>query len=711
MTARWILPGLGLAATLAAARWLPAGADPALRATLAGVPLVVALLETLRGHLRARRAGGGEILLGAAWVAVALHASWLGIESIGRPLFAAFVLLVGRRVVALVPALRREMARGRTRSLAATALLAGLAVLPWIHQVAAPDGDEPYFVLLTESLTRDGDFDLANQYESGAGRAIARREIGPQLGDPVGRHGEIYSRHLSALPWLLVPGWWLGGLLGVRLTILLVWAIASERLARVALALGASPRGALRAWLCATFTAPLAVYASGIWVEVFALLATAIVLEAWAVSRDRPLAAGDWTQVGLSLIALPLLKLRFVVLAAPLALVVLLRRGVSRWIRVGALVALVGMAGAFVLHNYLLVGRTLRVYDLRSFLTTDLPQWAIVPRFLGIFFDGAFGLFAVGPIWLLALPGTVTWLRRRRDSAVVLAAVVPYLVIVASIREWYGAWGPPFRLPLAVLPALIGPLAVALERRPRGLERWLRPALLAISFVVALTFVVEPGWTRSFADGRGRLVDLLAAPLGADLARFVPSFVRWRSATLWATLAALGLVAATRLGRGRARRWDAGAGVALVLLGMGVWVAAARLVPTTIVEAEDPWIEHQGGALFPPLWQPNRSRFIGAWWLSDGSGVTFVPVSGGERVTVALRLRPAIGSRSAMTLTVARDGTDIGAVRVEPSGSWRLERLGPVEWKRGARLEVHAASASRLDDAALELDRIELEWR
>jgi len=76
------------------------------------------------------------------------------------------------------------------------------------------DGDEPYYLLVTESIVHDRDLDLANQYRTIAHTASGRRDLGPQLGDPVGKHGEQYSRHEPFLPLLMAPAYAIAGLPG-----------------------------------------------------------------------------------------------------------------------------------------------------------------------------------------------------------------------------------------------------------------------------------------------------------------------------------------------------------------------------------------------------------------------------------------------------------------------------------------------------------------
>ena len=81
----------------------------------------------------------------------------------------------------------------------------GYAVMIPLQLRTPIDGDEPYYLLMTESLVRDHDLDLTNQYRELAHSDIGRPDLVPQPGDPRGPHGEQYSRHEPFLPILMMP--------------------------------------------------------------------------------------------------------------------------------------------------------------------------------------------------------------------------------------------------------------------------------------------------------------------------------------------------------------------------------------------------------------------------------------------------------------------------------------------------------------------------
>src|SRR5437763_3884127 len=64
----------------------------------------------------------------------------------------------------------------------------GYAVMIPLQLRTPIDGDEPYYLLTTESLVRDHDLDLTNQYRDLAHSDTGRLDLVPQPGDPRGPH-------------------------------------------------------------------------------------------------------------------------------------------------------------------------------------------------------------------------------------------------------------------------------------------------------------------------------------------------------------------------------------------------------------------------------------------------------------------------------------------------------------------------------------------
>ncbi len=708
---------------------LPLAADDPFRPTLALLPWVVAgLLEI---GLWARQRGGratprpvaiGEVVGLAVLVMLILGREGLGLPAAGRDglLAAGLLVLLAHRVARLAGALRPALA-GRLPTVPpwpfwALPFLVYLAILPWSAAHHQPDGDEPYYLLVTHSLAHDFDAQLNNNYARGDSLRFVDRRLAPQPGDPRGRNGELYSRHNLTLPLLLAPAYRLAGAGGARV----VMAALAAVLAWGTLWLAGRyfphrPRESLAAWALVAFTPPLVLYSYQFWVEVPAAV---LVVTALGTIHRLEAANGDrrgWLLLALPLVLLPLLKIRFGVVAVSLVGLAAWRLGRGRWraLAVPAL-ALAAAGAAILLYNRWAFGNPLKYHGAEGLGPYAIHPLQYLRGLLGLFWDCAFGLFAYAPLWMLLLPAVLLLAagpRRRRLLADLAAAFGLYLLLLGPRGEWFGAWSPPFRYGLVMLP-LLGLLTVPLmatRRRPGA--RALLAALAALSLVLTLVWVVEPDWTYNLAHGRSHLLDHLSTRLGADAARFFPSSIRARPATwLWPPLSLVVVSALWFLPPGPRRRppvW----GLLGLLLAMAALPAASRRLPTRVVEFEDPWVEKDGGQLHPDLWVIYRPRFRGGWALPAGRSVSVPVKAGGGTLRLWLELRhPGPLARPA-TLLVRGGRRVIHRQPLPRDAAWREVELEPVPWRDGDRLVVELHSPARVPRRThVILDRAWLGW-
>ena len=86
----------------------------------------------------------------------------------------------------------------------ATALASGGAALRLTGTVLFPAGDEPHYLVIAQSLWRDGDFKIENNHQRGDYREYFGRDLDPHYLTR-GEDGEIYSIHPVGMPILLAP--------------------------------------------------------------------------------------------------------------------------------------------------------------------------------------------------------------------------------------------------------------------------------------------------------------------------------------------------------------------------------------------------------------------------------------------------------------------------------------------------------------------------
>lgn len=720
-----------VASSLAQLR-LPLPADDPLRGTLVVLPLVVGALASVARWARSHggRATPGPVVFGetavlASTLLLTLGRRHLGLtrpEEADRLLAGALALLLAHRVWRLLrelrPSLGARLPRRPPWPFFALPLIVYVAILPWSSVHHPPDGDEPHYLLLTHSLAYDLDADLKNNYERGDSRRFVDRRLQPQPGDPLGRRGELYSRHNMLLPLLLSPFYRFGGLAGAllvmnvlaALTCWLTLAVAHDYVPDL-------PGPALVAWAVLALTAPLVMFSYQVWVEVPAALLVLVALRRIALLEaggGRALAA--WLGLTLPLVLLPLLKIRFLLVAAPLAALALWR-GARRFRRqvVWGLVALMLLAGGTLVFNQIVFDNPLKYHDIDGLRPYLYPPAQYARGLTGLFFDCAFGLFAFAPIWILLLPAALQAMTSRRRLVIdFLIVFLPYLLLLAPRGEWFGGWSPPFRYGMVWLPLLALWLIPLLGNRHRAGGRMLLSGLAAATLALTLLWLVEPGWTYNLAHGRSHLLDQLGSRFAADVARFFPSSTRPRTASLlWPPLA----FALTTLVWGVRRRpfpprRAAAWGVALALLSPALVCWAARHRATRVIEFEDPWIRHDGGEMYPGPWVVYRPQYRGGWKLPAERELRVPVVPGGGRVSLDIELR-ILSPRSppaALEVRNRQDGiTERRALR--EVGRWTSVSFDGLPWSVASELIIAlrrpSPSAERLQ---VILDRASLEW-
>lgn len=696
------------------------------RSSLALLPAVLAATHAFEGWMRARGLSGlrrrEAAFVGAALVALTVASlRWqsLGLPVADRLLATAWVLLLAfwlaRTVQRLRPLLGERLPRRPGAAFFWLPLIVYAALVPWTSEQRAPDGDEPYNLLIAHSLAFDLDAELSNNYARGHWRSFLDREIAPQRGDPVGPEGQVYSRHNLLLPLLLAGPYRLAGKYGaIAVMIVLSAALAWLTLRLAHLYFAERPGEALLAYCILAFAPPLLVYSSQLWVEVPAALLVVIALDrVLTLPRHRP-GMGHIAAIAIPLLLLPLVKIRLMLLSGSTLLLVWLRsrRTWRATLLLGGMVALVG--GAILVHNQLRFGNPLKVHSIEELNLTAQPLQRYARGLTGLFFDAAFGLFASAPVWLLLVPaaGALLW-RRHRLALHVIVLAFPYLALVAPRSEWYGGWSPPFRYGVAFLPLLAVALIPALEARERLLPRACLAAFAGATLVLTLLWVVAPGWTYNWADGSSRVLDHLAAHFQIDIGRIFPSYVRPRTAAVVWPLATLALAIVWWL-PGFSRRSAPALGTTVLLAAFAGAAVAAALLPTVKVEVEDAFVEKTGGELYPPLWTADRWRYRGAWLLPEGEAVRIPVSAGGSRVEVEIEARFLRRRPPPMTLVLRCGDRELARRRFHVSTEWTRERFGPFPWPNGTPLILSATGPGNPPDEKrhrILLDRVRLLWK
>jgi hypothetical protein len=366
------------------------------------------------------------------------------------------------------------------------------------------DGDEPYYLLMTESLVRDHDLDLTNQYRDLAHSDVGRTDLLPQPGDPRGPHGEQYSRHEPFLPILLAPGYALGGLPGALAVIALFGALLARSTIRFLEDEGISDATTRVLFPLIAFGPPIIFYATRIWPEVPA--AFCFLEGVRGIRQRRP---PRWIA---AILALVLLKIRFGLLAIVLLIRVLRTR---RQLAIAAAVVAVPLVIAFLIS-----GNAMNTHSIRELL----PSGAIF-YWLGLFgliLDGAAGIVFQAPLYALTILALPRWRSMPDGFRLGMSASLLYILYLIPRSEWHGGWSPPLRYIVVLMPILALGAAVMWERIGAGT----RAGIAIWTLMLVIHGAAFPWRLFHLATGESFIGESLSTIWQSDFSRLMPSFIR-----------------------------------------------------------------------------------------------------------------------------------------------------------------------------------------
>lgn len=396
-----------------------------------------------------------------------------------------------------------------------------------------PRGDEPHYLIITESLLRDGDLAIENNHRRGDFRAFFSGELKPDYLRR-GKDGQIYSVHAPGLPAVLLPIHAAAGYDGVVVAVCLMAALAALAMFDVAKDV-AGADAAVWTWLAVCLTVPMVPQAWLIFPETPAAL-----LVAWAVlwaARREPVTTRQWCLRGAALSALPWLHTKFVVLL-PVTVLVLLARALKpvhqnrlsdvHWRRGAAFVApIVASIVLWLLFFYGIYGVADPQAPYGRFARDNVAMRFVLHGIVGLLGDSKFGVLFYSPIYVVALSGAWLMLRDRSTRILATMLVLTTILFVVATARFYMFWGgtsPPARFLVPVIPCVAPMLAVAIGRLNGAGARAIRSLLLWISLAITAITLSTPQHEMLFSEPHGgsRLLAWLQA--GSPLASLAPMF-------------------------------------------------------------------------------------------------------------------------------------------------------------------------------------------
>jgi hypothetical protein len=626
-----LLPAV-LAVLAAVAAWLTPGlqavVDADTRARVGGLPawwLLAALVAGFAGAVLGRRLPAGRLwplaltaFVCLPWLPGAVPPAFLIWQG---PMATLVWILVAIGLAApfasrlthpaLVDARRAPWI---VAAVVASASLAGA----WTLRGILPEGDEPHYLVISQSLLLDRDLRIENNHQRGDYTEYRDVELKPDYLQR-GSDGQIYSIHAPGVSVAVAPAFAIAGWPGAVATVI---ALAAATAALIWLTAWRLTGSAGAAWVAAaafSLTAPGYFHAFTIFPDGPGALLVAVGL--WALvqlERGRALSLARLAGAGAALALLPWLHTRFSLIAGTLGMVLVVRLAArSDRVRAWSAFAAVPVVSALAWFAFfwLIWGTPNPAAPYGRDTQSALAH--LQPSLPGLLADQQFGLIPNAPVYAAALAGMIALGRWHPRLAVELAIViVPYVLAVGTYRMWWAGLSAPVRFLVAILPALTLPLAVAWSRSGPA-RRAVVLVLLAVSgcMVAARTFVGAGTFLYNVRDGHDLLLDWANRSVNLPLA--FPSLHRdivsdalgdiaiWL--VTWIVMTSAGLLAARRT----RQYWTCASAAVLLTVSVAasvVWAGSASSVTPTSSALE--LLRH---------W-PETPRAIG--WQSQPFGLT-----------------------------------------------------------------------------------------
>ena len=571
------------------------------------IALCVLPLIALRGRTLLRYAGVDAATWLFAWI---LWRRLPGFDS-----YLAFVALAVLKLAtfALFVAAGRHVRWSANRAALIAAIVYAVTIPAMLRTPI--DGDEPYYLLATDSMVRDFDLDLANQYRSRVGAQWRREDLVPLFGDPVGERGEQLSRHEPFLSLLMVPGYLLGGLYGAIATIALFGVLLVRSTVRWMEDEGVGEEAIRGVFPFFALAPPVLFYATRIWPEVPAAF---FFVEALRGVREHR--AKRWMP---ALLGLVLLKLRFVLVAVGVVassgwrVARAFSRDRNSQLATRNLAIAMAIVALPMLVIFAITGDPTNVHNWRELL--PMQPMSYVLGLSGLLVDGMSGLLFQAPFFLFVVVALTSWKTTPHGFRTGLLASLLYVFYLIPRGEWFGGWAPPLRYLVFLMPVLALGIASVWEKLPRG------TIALVSAWTIGLVIhgVAYPWRLFHEFNGENAVGEWLSNLYDADFSRLFPSFVRLNEAAWWGLLA----LALFGLRKRHLRFLNAGVVYALAALALAGAFHVARQ-PGRVVHFEDAHVVHDGGKLYPDVYTLMRATYRGGWVLEANQSASFLAREG-----------------------------------------------------------------------------------
>ena len=570
-----------------------------------------------------------------------------------------------------------------------------------------PAGDEPHYLVITQSLLRDHDLQIENNHTRGDYHQFFRPQLKPDYLRR-GVNGQIYSIHAPGLPGVVAPVFALFGYAGVVVMLGLLNAAATGLVWKAVWRLTGRADASWFGWATVALTVPFVFEAFTAFPD--GLGGSIVMAGVLAMLAGSGVSVRTLMCVGAALALLPWLHTRFALPAGALGLIIAARQyaSVDRGRRIAAFLVVPLVSGlAWFWFFYAIYGTPNPTAPYGGYTQSSLAN---IPRGLtGLLLDQQFGILPYAPVYLCALLGFVPLVRREpRVSGDLALIILPYAVATAAYFMWWGGFSAPGRFLTTVLLPLSIPAGVWFASAGAAARLMGCGGLFASVLITTTLATVDRGnLVYNVRDGVSLFL-LWLAPL-VDLNTALPSLFQggplmaWLRAAAWLT----GIAATAAVGTVLASRRASPS-----VIGLGLGLSAGIFGTVCIagiwhISDPQPVIAARGGPIFlraiDPAVQEVAIRFNPLQRLQIGDVLGLIPIGlpgrGATEPLLSVAAPPA-GTYVVEAIVDGSGGLLTAGLDREPGPLWSWDLTGTLgPWRQSIVLPVPALALQIDGDA------------
>lgn len=328
-------------------------------------------------------------------------------------------------------------------------------------------GDEPHYIVATQSLIRDFDLNLTNNMVQ---KDYCEHHCEPNfvLHANVDKVGNLRPVHGYLLSFITAPGYVLAKMLGARITIFLIHLLGVFLIyIFLSTILEFSKSYTLFTLICYNLSLPVFLYSRLIFPDfMVGYMYLSGFISAWVFIQNKN---KFWLIISSLMASLPILMhTKYLVLTV----LFLLSFGIYTKLHdfkklkfkdvfcfILPFIAVV-MTYSFISIAWYgkIVSNAVDLKDTSQFIGNPFIG------FFGQLLDREFGLFVNSPIWLLLIPGLqLAWKNYKQITKFVLFPILVYYVLTSFFNQWYAGYAPGPRFIMTFLPFLTFPLCLGVR--------------------------------------------------------------------------------------------------------------------------------------------------------------------------------------------------------------------------------------------------------